>query len=839
MTNWPGLMKSPIRPIEKKARKKYQQQLFQKTWLPQILIPEQGEEEQIFAEEEIHSIENNAPDWLQELGESDSRPSPFDADEINEETPPATGLPAPGSASPKEADLGTDLLPDWLTDLGDDEPAPESLPEPVSDQHPAESSDIPDWLGDFESGVSDPEEDSSSLDWLDNLSEKQADPAPDQTSEPFPASFTSADSENQIPEVESELSGEVSPNDETLNTQVPDWLTNIGEREQDGEDKEFGESASWLDEIDKPIEGETETEVAATDGEVLNWLEKMEDQPEEPSSIDDLRESLTGDLEEKQKPIELETAKYLPQEEEPSDSLPDWLSELAGDESEEPTSLENAIRQSDHSLSSEEKEFLEQAEVVHDENSDWLAKLDLTDDEAPLETETPAIKVDLPEDPQSLDSYQAVIPAESDITGGILDRLNDPGESQEQEVPQWLENLKKEEDPQETAILWLKQFVERGNDTNLQDEIKRYTDELNPGDTVPKWMEDLKHEEDPQTTAMLWLEKLAGERPAPEPPKPPKPEVEAGWLAELEKEVSDQSREAPEEPAKDFQDTSDGWLADLEIDEKLKSEEPDLPDWSDPKTEESQEGDTPMWMKATSPLEGDFHTDELAGMANKEVEIPAWLAGYGEGEEPEEEIKPEAPEPAAETEDQDEYAWVSETDTPSSSKPSKEPIDLNKAAISQLESILGISYQVAQGIVIYREKQGPFKELKDLLNVPQITDEQTIEILKPEVFIQPVEEKPKPKAVPKPAAKDTSIDERLQLAKALLSELQIAEALEHYSFLIKKKKSVAQVIDDLVQATADFPVDIMILKVLGDAYMRIDKLDDALKAYSKAEDLLG
>ena len=151
---------------------------------------------------------------------------------------------------------------------------------------------------------------------------------------------------------------------------------------------------------------------------------------------------------------------------------------------------------------------------------------------------------------------------------------------------------------------------------------------------------------------------------------------------------------------------------------------------------------------------------------------------------------------------------------------------------------MGISYQVAQGIVIYREKQGPFKELVDLLKVPEITDEQTIEILKPEVFIQPVEEKPKPKPAPKPAVKVTSIDERLQLAKASLAESQIPEALEHYSFLIKKKKSVPQVIEDLIQAAADHPVDISILKVLGDAYMRIDKLDDALKSYSKAEDLL-
>ena len=41
-----------------------------------------------------------------------------------------------------------------------------------------------------------------------------------------------------------------------------------------------------------------------------------------------------------------------------------------------------------------------------------------------------------------------------------------------------------------------------------------------------------------------------------------------------------QSQEPREDPAKDFQDTNDGWLADLEIDEKLKSEEAELPDWT-------------------------------------------------------------------------------------------------------------------------------------------------------------------------------------------------------------------------------------------------------------------
>ncbi|HDD61047.1 MAG TPA: hypothetical protein ENF22_00785, partial [Chloroflexi bacterium] len=239
-----------------------------------------------------------------------------------------------------------------------------------------------------------------------------------------------------------------------------------------------------------------------------------------------------------------------------------------------------------------------------------------------------------------------------------------------------------------------------------------------------------------------------------------------------------------------------------------------------------------------SPLEGDFHTDELAGSAEKEVEIPAWLAGYGEGEEPAEATAPPVPEPSADAPEPDDYTWVAEAETPAPQKSSKEPIDLNKAAISQLESILGISYQVAQGIVKYREKQGPFRELKDLLSVPEIVDEQTIEILKPGVFILRVDEKPKPKPAPKLAAQDASVEERMQLAKALISESQITEALEHYTYLIKKKKSVPQIIENLIQASADNPVDISILKTLGDAYMRIDKLDEALAAYSRAEELL-
>ncbi len=816
------------------------------------LIPEQGSGEQIFGQEEIKSMESEAPDWLNELAEDDSKPlGTPDAESVG-----STPIPS----ADQDSDSGVNMMPDWLTDLAADEPAatpapiqapeldPETVPMIESEQTPDASSDIPDWLGDFESSAEPEPEDSSELDWLDNLPEKDTALAEKEQISATQEEVIDPESAGSIPETASEFDSDVSPLDETLSTQVPDWLSKIGETGDadqgeisDSAKNDPDDSASWLDQIDKPIEDGLAPEESATDGEVTDWLENMDEKPEDITAFDDLRDSLTGELdvdEVEQKPVELETAKYFKQEEEPSESMPDWLSEIAGDDTDASASLESAIRQSDHSLSDEEKEFLSQSEEAQDENADWLAKLDMTADETISEAESPAIKVDLPEEDTLLEQTESAEPTDPAISGGILDRLNDPADIIEPEVPQWLENLKKEEDPQETAILWLKQFVESGNEASLQDEIKRYTDELNPGDTVPKWMEDLKHEEDPQTTAMLWLEKLAGERPAPEKPKPPKEEVEDGWLAELDKEAAVQSQEPRQEPVKDFQDTSKGWLADLEIDEKLKSEEPELPDWTSAEPEEIQEGDEPLWMKATSPLEGDFHTDELASSPEKEVEIPAWLAGYGEGEEPVEEPPPTATEEAVDASDPDEYAWVPGTESPAPQKTSKEPIDLNKAAISQLESILGISYQVAQGIVIYREKQGPYRDIKDLLKVPEITDEQTIEILKPEVFIQAIEVKPKPKPAKKTAAQDASVEERFQLAEVLIAESQISEALEHYAYLIKKKKSMPQVIENLIQAAADNPVDISILKTLGDAYMRIDKLDEALAAYSKAEELL-
>jgi cytochrome c-type biogenesis protein CcmH/NrfG len=75
-------------------------------------------------------------------------------------------------------------------------------------------------------------------------------------------------------------------------------------------------------------------------------------------------------------------------------------------------------------------------------------------------------------------------------------------------------------------------------------------------------------------------------------------------------------------------------------------------------------------------------------------------------------------------------------------------------------------------------------------------------------------------------------------ARGELSRSNLPAALENYDRLIKKGRFLEDVIHDLREATYRFPVDVNILQSLGDAYMRSNRLQDALDSYTKAEELL-
>jgi tetratricopeptide (TPR) repeat protein len=80
--------------------------------------------------------------------------------------------------------------------------------------------------------------------------------------------------------------------------------------------------------------------------------------------------------------------------------------------------------------------------------------------------------------------------------------------------------------------------------------------------------------------------------------------------------------------------------------------------------------------------------------------------------------------------------------------------------------------------------------------------------------------------------------EYLSAAQTALDAKQIQEAMQAYKKLIKKNRLLDEVIHDLREAIYRFPVDIIIWQTLGDASMRANRLQDALDAYTKAEELL-
>jgi tetratricopeptide (TPR) repeat protein len=78
----------------------------------------------------------------------------------------------------------------------------------------------------------------------------------------------------------------------------------------------------------------------------------------------------------------------------------------------------------------------------------------------------------------------------------------------------------------------------------------------------------------------------------------------------------------------------------------------------------------------------------------------------------------------------------------------------------------------------------------------------------------------------------------LMAAQVELDNNNLNEAMKTYLSLIKKGKLLEEVIHDLREALYRYPVDIIVWQTLGDAYMRTNQLQDALDAYTKAEELL-
>jgi competence protein ComEA len=72
------------------------------------------------------------------------------------------------------------------------------------------------------------------------------------------------------------------------------------------------------------------------------------------------------------------------------------------------------------------------------------------------------------------------------------------------------------------------------------------------------------------------------------------------------------------------------------------------------------------------------------------------------------------------------------------------PININTAPASDLETLPGIGAKTAERIVEYRQKNGPFKKVEELMNVPGIGEKNFLKLRNQISVGAPKAERPNP-----------------------------------------------------------------------------------------------
>ncbi len=111
-----------------------------------------------------------------------------------------------------------------------------------------------------------------------------------------------------------------------------------------------------------------------------------------------------------------------------------------------------------------------------------------------------------------------------------------------------------------------------------------------------------------------------------------------------------------------------------------------------------------------------------------------------------------------------------------------------------------------------------------------------------------VEVKEEPPAPPPAPPVEPVVQPELSIEADLIPELveartqltggEMAQALDKYAALIRSNSNLEHVIQDLQAAAYRFPTDMNVWQHLGDACLRADRVQDALQAFIKAEQLL-
>ena len=688
-------------------------------------------------------------------------------------------------AEPAEA---AEEIPDWINKIGTAE-----LPVPGAE---GSIEDQPDWLSqaadeipateaplpvadqsDFPSQSEDETEASSSLESMDEN-----------------ADFLTA-LENIQPE-DSEQATTLSEERSTM----PDENGNLGMGEDEQDD-----SFAWLENL--------AAKQGATEGLLTNPEERLEEEPDwvkqakELATADEVQPSTQDEQPEPETPAESETPAPEPSaglddlgrsDEERDDSFA-WLENLA------------AKQGATEGLLTEPEERLE-------EEPDWVKQ---AKDSGGLAQPSEAVAEEMPEP----------VPSSTTDTGEL-------GKSDEERDDSfaWLENLAAKQGATEGLLTKPEERLEDEPDWVKQAKSVGESPEVEPTASVeqPEFGEP---EQDMIDHAREVGEKIFDESMSvseEETETPAEPEAPAednlAWLGNLEEE--EEPKQEVYDPALDTK----AWLQALD-----KPEEKAAETESTGPVEEAAEssGGLPDWLNDLDSEESEAPVATLSG----DDDLPAWMRD----ETGESVAEPTRIEPTRPTD------WAPEEEKEVEAEEVSPPVPtLASEPVSDSKPEPAVELAPTPEPEVESEPE-PAVE-------PTLTPEPEIEA-EPEPAVEPapvqtsVEKKPEPKAEEvKPASPpqpykepvtrkatgmlEMPIDPILESARTELSRSNIPGALETYGKLIKKGRFLEEVIHDLRDALYRYPVEVSIWQSLGDAYMRANQLQDALDAYTKAEELL-
>jgi cytochrome c-type biogenesis protein CcmH/NrfG len=82
------------------------------------------------------------------------------------------------------------------------------------------------------------------------------------------------------------------------------------------------------------------------------------------------------------------------------------------------------------------------------------------------------------------------------------------------------------------------------------------------------------------------------------------------------------------------------------------------------------------------------------------------------------------------------------------------------------------------------------------------------------------------------------ISKELSEARSTITEGNLSQAMDSYARVIASNQELDLVVRDLEEAAYRFPEEADVWQNLGDAYLRLEQVQAALKSYIKAEQLL-